>query len=162
MDRDRRLTGYLRGQTDNPDAPPGFELNNPWRVRICPLLFCCFTFYKLETNIFNSARSVSSRLAMRFLFVYIPRNPSGRRILRPFPKFHCMHVFRDTEQSKAASVLAHMPSSLAQSGITSKALLISALYSGSVVERCGNIRGCCCLSYNSLNNNSINSTISEA
>ncbi|KAK4109767.1 hypothetical protein N656DRAFT_318980 [Canariomyces notabilis] len=32
MDRDRRLTGHLRGQTDNPIAPPGFELNNPWRV----------------------------------------------------------------------------------------------------------------------------------
>ncbi|KAH6842826.1 hypothetical protein B0I37DRAFT_204678 [Chaetomium sp. MPI-CAGE-AT-0009] len=32
MDRDRRLTGYLRGQTDYPIAPPGFELNNPWRV----------------------------------------------------------------------------------------------------------------------------------
>ncbi|KAG0648637.1 hypothetical protein D0Z07_4688 [Hyphodiscus hymeniophilus] len=31
MDRDRRLTGYLRGQTDNSAAPPGFELNNPWR-----------------------------------------------------------------------------------------------------------------------------------
>jgi hypothetical protein len=36
MDRDRRLTGYLRGQTDNPTAPPGFELNNPWRVCIFP------------------------------------------------------------------------------------------------------------------------------
>lgn len=32
MDRDRRLTGFLRGQTDNVQAPPGFELNNPWRV----------------------------------------------------------------------------------------------------------------------------------
>lgn len=32
MDRDRRLTGFLRGQTDNPIAPTGFELNNPWRV----------------------------------------------------------------------------------------------------------------------------------
>ena len=32
MDRDRRLTGYLRGQTDKPDAPLGFEVNNPWRV----------------------------------------------------------------------------------------------------------------------------------
>ena len=32
MDRDRRLTGYLRGQTDNVEAPWGFELNNPWRV----------------------------------------------------------------------------------------------------------------------------------
>jgi hypothetical protein len=34
MDRDRRLTGFLRGQTDKPIAPAGFELNNPWRVRI--------------------------------------------------------------------------------------------------------------------------------
>ena len=34
MDRDRRLTGFLRGQTDNVEAPPGFELNNPWRVSI--------------------------------------------------------------------------------------------------------------------------------
>lgn len=34
MDRDRRLTGFLRGQTDNPEAPPGFELNNPWRVSL--------------------------------------------------------------------------------------------------------------------------------
>ncbi|KAF2733434.1 hypothetical protein EJ04DRAFT_513213 [Polyplosphaeria fusca] len=32
IERDRRLTGFARGQTDKPDAPPGFELNNPWRV----------------------------------------------------------------------------------------------------------------------------------
>lgn len=32
MDRDRRLTGYLRGQSDNVNAPAGFELNAPWRV----------------------------------------------------------------------------------------------------------------------------------
>ncbi|RDW88991.1 hypothetical protein BP6252_01023 [Coleophoma cylindrospora] len=32
MDRDNRLTGMLRGQTDNVDAPRGFELNNPWRL----------------------------------------------------------------------------------------------------------------------------------
>lgn len=32
MDRDRRLTGFLRGQTDRPIAPPGFELSNGWRV----------------------------------------------------------------------------------------------------------------------------------
>ena len=38
MDRDRRLTGYLRGQTDNVKAPPGFELNNPWRVSLLVLL----------------------------------------------------------------------------------------------------------------------------
>jgi hypothetical protein len=33
MERDRRLTGFMRGQTDKPIAPEGFELNNPWRVR---------------------------------------------------------------------------------------------------------------------------------
>lgn len=32
MDRDRRLTGFLRGQTDSAKAPAGFELSNPWRV----------------------------------------------------------------------------------------------------------------------------------
>ncbi|KAK5130724.1 hypothetical protein LTR08_001711 [Meristemomyces frigidus] len=32
MDRDRRLTGFLRGQTDNVRAPAGFELSNPWRI----------------------------------------------------------------------------------------------------------------------------------
>lgn len=38
MKRDRRLTGYLRGQRDGAgqpggvNAPPGFELNNPWGV----------------------------------------------------------------------------------------------------------------------------------
>ncbi|KAH7093088.1 hypothetical protein FB567DRAFT_557134 [Paraphoma chrysanthemicola] len=31
MERDRRLTGFARGQTDKAAAPPGFELNNPWR-----------------------------------------------------------------------------------------------------------------------------------
>ncbi|KAK2013860.1 hypothetical protein LZ32DRAFT_529393 [Colletotrichum eremochloae] len=37
MDRDRRLTGDLRGQIGNHEAPPGFELNNPWRVCLCLL-----------------------------------------------------------------------------------------------------------------------------
>ncbi|KAI0421548.1 hypothetical protein F5X98DRAFT_246686 [Xylaria grammica] len=32
MDRDRRLTGLLRGQSDAALAPAGFELNNPWRA----------------------------------------------------------------------------------------------------------------------------------
>ncbi|KAF2749421.1 hypothetical protein M011DRAFT_419734 [Sporormia fimetaria CBS 119925] len=32
LERDRRLTGFMRGQTDKPEAPKGFELNNPWRV----------------------------------------------------------------------------------------------------------------------------------
>ncbi len=49
MDRDRRLTGYLRGQTNEVDAPPGFELSSAWRVgdyfddcgyRATPLTYC--------------------------------------------------------------------------------------------------------------------------
>ncbi|KAF2203984.1 hypothetical protein GQ43DRAFT_221754 [Delitschia confertaspora ATCC 74209] len=32
MQRDRRLTGFARGQTDKAEAPAGFELNNPWKV----------------------------------------------------------------------------------------------------------------------------------
>lgn len=34
MDRDRRLTGWLRGQTDKVEAPVGFEVNNPWKVSL--------------------------------------------------------------------------------------------------------------------------------
>jgi hypothetical protein len=36
MDRDLRLTGKFREQTDNPVAPVGFEVNNPWRVGTYP------------------------------------------------------------------------------------------------------------------------------
>ncbi|KAL4930774.1 NADH dehydrogenase [ubiquinone] 1 alpha subcomplex subunit 1 [Aspergillus undulatus] len=32
MERDLRLTGSLRGQSTNVEAPKGFELNNPWKV----------------------------------------------------------------------------------------------------------------------------------
>lgn len=32
MERDYRLTGAWRKQTDNVKAPLGFELNNPWKL----------------------------------------------------------------------------------------------------------------------------------
>ncbi|KAF8244211.1 hypothetical protein K440DRAFT_23654 [Wilcoxina mikolae CBS 423.85] len=32
MERDRRLTGRIYGQTDEPIAPKGFELNSAWRL----------------------------------------------------------------------------------------------------------------------------------
>lgn len=32
MERDRRLTGTLRGQSDAATAPPGFELSSEWKV----------------------------------------------------------------------------------------------------------------------------------
>lgn len=32
MERDLRITGKLRGQSGNAEAPKGFEVSNPWRV----------------------------------------------------------------------------------------------------------------------------------
>ncbi|KAJ2785438.1 hypothetical protein H4R18_000521 [Coemansia javaensis] len=32
MDRDQRLTGTLRGQADDPIAPPEFKVNSVWKV----------------------------------------------------------------------------------------------------------------------------------
>ncbi|KAE8397407.1 hypothetical protein BDV37DRAFT_265678 [Aspergillus pseudonomiae] len=32
MERDLRITGSLRGQSGNAEAPKGFELSNPWKV----------------------------------------------------------------------------------------------------------------------------------
>ncbi|EJP67943.1 hypothetical protein ACQRIT_004657 [Beauveria bassiana] len=32
MERDNRLTGRPRGQTDKPDAPFGFEYSNGWKL----------------------------------------------------------------------------------------------------------------------------------
>ncbi|KAE8350659.1 hypothetical protein BDV28DRAFT_138677 [Aspergillus coremiiformis] len=32
MERDLRLTGSWRGQSSNPEAPKGFELNHPWKL----------------------------------------------------------------------------------------------------------------------------------
>ncbi|RDA93763.1 hypothetical protein CP533_0270 [Ophiocordyceps camponoti-saundersi (nom. inval.)] len=32
MERDRRLTGTKRGQTSEPEAPPGFEFTNGWKT----------------------------------------------------------------------------------------------------------------------------------
>lgn len=33
MERDFRITGTMRGQSTNPEAPTGFEVSNPWKVR---------------------------------------------------------------------------------------------------------------------------------
>jgi hypothetical protein len=32
MERDRRLTGFFRGQSDRPVAPKGFEMSAGWKV----------------------------------------------------------------------------------------------------------------------------------
>ncbi|KAE8133410.1 hypothetical protein BDV38DRAFT_186079 [Aspergillus pseudotamarii] len=32
MERDLRITGTLRGQSSNAEAPKGFELSNPWKL----------------------------------------------------------------------------------------------------------------------------------
>ncbi|KAI2790556.1 hypothetical protein POX_d06076 [Penicillium oxalicum] len=32
MERDLRITGSLRGQSSNHQAPPGFDVSKPWKV----------------------------------------------------------------------------------------------------------------------------------
>ena len=73
MERDFRLTGQWREQSDNPIAPVGFEVNNPWRVcnfllnisitaKKCPagkedclILSTCATF---NIHTFESTKSI--------------------------------------------------------------------------------------------------------
>lgn len=38
--RDRRLTGSITGQVAQAVAPPGFELNNPWKVGLLLTIIC--------------------------------------------------------------------------------------------------------------------------
>lgn len=58
MNRDRRLTGFLRGQSDAPIAPAGFELNNPWRVRFPKYGYRCIH----KTYMQSRLRGASHRL----------------------------------------------------------------------------------------------------
>lgn len=63
MDRDRRLTGTFRGQTDNPVAPPGFEFSNGWKVsKRRQVLFESYG----HTNYLNSWRSASRKRRVSF------------------------------------------------------------------------------------------------
>ena len=45
MERDRRITGTKRGQNGSAAAPPGFELNNPWKVRSLGERIEHYTYY---------------------------------------------------------------------------------------------------------------------
>lgn len=68
MGRDIRLTGSLRGQTDNYKAPLGFELNNPWKVSD-KLQGTCTTECLANSSI-NSWRRDSLRCIL--LLYYVP------------------------------------------------------------------------------------------
>lgn len=63
MDRDRRLTGYLRGQSDRPIAPAGFEFSNGWRVRRLPASFPPSAMSAPRADPVSRSRSVSSNAA---------------------------------------------------------------------------------------------------
>lgn len=65
MDRDRRLTGTLRGQTDKPVAPRGFELNNPWKVGF-PYL-ARMDNDPNELTVYYSSRRASLKRMSRFI-----------------------------------------------------------------------------------------------
>ena len=75
MDRDRRITGSLRGQSDNPVPPIGFELNNPWKVRRLTIGFpnrCSDTFHPTvrKAEVLSEQRNKiiqSFTMALRFL-----------------------------------------------------------------------------------------------
>jgi hypothetical protein len=67
MERDRRLTGTLRGQTDNPQAPFGFEFTNGWKV-IPPHIYTFFfygqvlTLYTVGKEIYLETYCIQSEL----------------------------------------------------------------------------------------------------
>lgn len=66
MDRDRRLTGWLRGQVDRPIAPAGFEYSNGWRV--CGYTpnreFASWTLERLTRN--NRSRRTCTRKRYKY------------------------------------------------------------------------------------------------
>ena len=80
MDRDRRLTGYLRGQVDQPTAPAGFELSNGWRVS-----------YTTSTGTRCGSGHITDRLSYRSRSAsckYIQRHPEtddGTLCAKSFP-----------------------------------------------------------------------------
>ena len=51
MDRDKRLTGSFRGQTDNPVAPPEFAVNSEWKVEFPIFDACLLPSFRLVANI---------------------------------------------------------------------------------------------------------------
>lgn len=52
MERDLRITGSFRGQSTNPVAPKGFEVNNPWKVCSIGVNVCAtLTARQLEKRI---------------------------------------------------------------------------------------------------------------
>lgn len=55
MNRDRRLTGSLRGQTDKVEPFLGFEVNNPWRVGFSEVS----RRHEMQTTLTQAARTTS-------------------------------------------------------------------------------------------------------
>lgn len=95
MDRDRRLTGFLRGQTDRPTAPAGFELNNPWRVRILLLP----TILKTKLTIKNSASRASSRFARAtgLNCTYVVRRRMNKGMITLQKEYELLKIHHGTE-----------------------------------------------------------------
>lgn len=64
IDRDMRLTGKFRAQTDHPEAPLGFEVNNPWKVgnasKRCRILANWGASLRIESNKTLTERNILS------------------------------------------------------------------------------------------------------
>lgn len=108
MDRDRRLTGSLRGQTDNVEAPLGFELNNPWRVSVNPFLTLRrFGISLIETSvrsvfISSYSRQKSTTTTSRYLLL---RFQPFKSVIRPLiPRTSLSSNTTPNHVSKAVSL----------------------------------------------------------
>lgn len=92
MDRDMRLTGVFRAQTDNPQAPLGFEVNNPWKARHK-------TFLQQELILTNGADGGKNGVKERWF-----------SNLRNIVKTTNVHTRRNVRRKSKSSVLSHDPS----------------------------------------------------
>lgn len=86
MDRDRRLTGTLRGQTDKPDAPLGFELNNPWKVSV--------------TGMFQATQLLTVQCSWRHAFLEQRYGGAGRTTRLRKPKSTTVNIQFGAEASR--------------------------------------------------------------
>lgn len=96
MDRDRRLTGYLRGQTDQAKAPAGFELSNPWRVCTIGL-----EEFAQAANFFDSLREASARCTYTRTKYSIHDQPAIRQIPINLHDLHAPGLMAERQRLEA-------------------------------------------------------------
>ena len=71
MERDLRITGSFRGQSSNHQAPTGFEVSNPWKVRITDFLSLWLQAPGRNADPRHRSRIGSTSSKMQPLFLYV-------------------------------------------------------------------------------------------